>query len=387
MLILKKKYLLATTRITIMKLRLKVGIVGATGAVGQTAIDILENDFSAFEVEELMLFASRSSAGKRVVFRCGGNQHNLKVEETKIESLLKCDVVFFATDSFVSLEFIPQLAKAGVLCVDKSSAYREDPKVPLVVPEVNEKELAKEGFLDFPVVANPNCCATPLAVALAPLHKAFEIQRVIVSTYQSVSGSGKPGLDVLREESKDFFDLQDLNPLPSQVYPKAIAFNVFPFVSQILENGDTEEESKLIFEVKKILNLWNLPISATSVRVPTFVGHAESVTVELKSEQFNVAGARKLFESSPGVCFVDEWETPASEEAQLPMKFPTPRDVQGLDPVFVGRVRSSGAFEKGLSFWLCADNLRKGAALNGIQIVNSFCALGLMAKLRQKRSA
>ena len=368
------------------KLRLKIGVVGATGAVGQTAVEILEDDFPHFELEQLRLFASKSSAGKRVSFRAKGLDVQLEVEETKFESLSACDVVFFASDSSVSLEHIPRLAELGVLCIDKSSAYRDNSAVPLVVPEVNGDLLSSEEILGFPVVANPNCCATPLVVALAPLHKAFGLERVVVSTYQSVSGTGKPGLDVLRQESKEFFGLQDLTPQASQTYPTAIAFNVMPFVAKILENGDTDEESKIVFEARKILRLPDLPISATSVRVPTFVGHAESVTVQFQAPSFDVQQARTLLASAPGIQFVDEFAKQTSDEDEPQIAFPTPRDVQGKDPVFVGRVRSAEAFPRGLALWICADNLRKGAALNSIQIVDSFCQQGMMEKLLQKRN-
>jgi aspartate-semialdehyde dehydrogenase len=371
-----------------MKLRLKIGIVGATGAVGQTAIDILENESAFFEIEALRLFASRSSVGKRQSFRKGGLDVSLEVEDTTLESLLSCDVVMFATDSFVALKFVPELAKAGVLCIDKSSAYREDPLVPLVVPEVNAHALLESSLMDFPVVANPNCCATPLAVALGPLHKAFGLKRVIVSTYQSVSGTGKPGMEVLREESKSFFSLQDLSPTPSQVYPKAIAFNVIPFVASLSKEGHTEEETKIILETRKILGLPSLPMGVTSVRVPTFVGHAESVTIEFSSTEFTVAKAKSILSDSPGICLVDEWTKATDDDDELGdvLSYPTPRDVQGKDPVYVGRVRHADVFDFGLSLWICADNLRKGAALNSIQILESFCKQGLMAVLLKKRS-
>jgi aspartate-semialdehyde dehydrogenase len=385
-------------------LDLVIGVVGATGAVGQTALDILGDAFPGFRVAQLRAFASRSSVGKRVAFGAG----HVAVEETRFEALLECDAVLFATEAAISREFIPRLAEAGVLCVDKSSAYRDDPSVPLVVPEVNGAALLPDALGAFPVVANPNCCATPLAVALAPLAEAYGLERVIVSTYQSVSGTGKQGIDVLNEETRAFLRSEDLSCHPSSVYPKSIAFNVMPFVAKILPSGDTDEEAKIVQETRKLLGLPGLPVSATSVRVPTFVGHAEAVTVEL-SRDTSLADVRALLARAPGVVLVDEFAGDAvsgaadaeraragatsdhdhndddDEGTDEPTLFPTPRDVHGKDAVYVGRVRKAEVFRNGFALWIAADNLRKGAALNAIQIIDACSRNGTLGALRSRR--
>lgn len=377
-------------------LDLVIGVVGATGAVGQTALDILGHaDFEGFRVKRLRVFASKASTGKRLAW---GTQ-SVTVEETTPEALLGCDAVLFATEASLSREYIPMLAEAGVLCVDKSSAFRDDPRVSLVVPEVNPDMLSPERLVASPIVANPNCCATPLVVALKPLADAFGLERVIVSTYQSVSGTGKPGLDVLGEETRRFLQSEDLSCRASSVYPKSIAFNVMPFVAKVLPSGDTDEEAKIVFETRKILGLATLPVSATSVRVPTFVGHAEAVTVQL-SRPASLEKVRRLLASSPGLRFVDEFanavdvpahmrsdaeETEEDDDGDDVTFFPTPRDVHGKDAVYVGRVREAAVFENGFALWIAADNLRKGAALNAIQIIDACSRNGTLVALRARR--
>ena len=363
-------------------MELTIGIVGATGAVGQTALDVLTEPFKGFKVKKVKVFASRASIGKKVSF--GSAQ--LTLEETTLESLKQCDAVLFASEASVSQEFIPDLAASGVLCVDKSSAYRDHVEVPLVVPEVNSQCLHPDLLVKFPVVANPNCCATPLVIALKPLLENFGIERVIVSTYQSVSGAGKPGIDILHEEAKAFFAAEDLTCGSSAVFPKSIAFNVMPFVAKILPHGDTDEEIKIISETRKILSQPQLKMAVTSVRVPTFVGHAEAVTVELTSRasgKISVQEVRQALAKFPGLVFIDEFAQP--EDDQDIALFATPREVHGTDAVYVSRVRDAGAFENGFSMWIVADNLRKGAALNAVQIIEACCLNGTMAQLAAKR--
>jgi aspartate-semialdehyde dehydrogenase len=351
-----------------------LGIVGATGAVGQTALEILEQRGSPFS--HIKLYASKASAGKLISF----GQTKILVEETNIDSLLECDAVLFATDSHVSLEFIPRLAEKGILCVDKSSAFRADPRIPLIVPEVNGSLLFKEGLRSLPIVASPNCCTIPLVMVLKALDDAFSVKKTIVSTYQSVSGSGKPGVDILTQETKDFFNMPDLSCQKSFVFPKSIAFNVMPFVASILENGDTDEESKIMFETKKVLDKPNFPIAATSVRVPTFVGHGESVTLEL-GKNFDILKVIETLSKFPGLRVVDEQKreqtfvVPQEDEDNLPEDFVTPREAHGRDEVFVSRIRKCEVFENGLSLWIVSDNLRKGAALNALQIIELFYSL------------
>lgn len=364
------------------KKNLCVGIVGATGVVGQTALDVLLNDFEGFAASKVRVFASKSSAGKKTTF----GRQDLVLEETNFENLTQCDVVFFASDSSIALEFIPRLAEKGILCIDKSSAYRENPKVPLVVPEVNGHTLSKEVLTQFPVVANPNCCATPLVMLLKPLQKSFGLERVVVSTYQSVSGAGKAGIDVLREEVQSFFRDEDLSTRASSTFPKPIGFNVMPFVANILPDGNTDEEAKIVAETRRILETPELKISATSVRVPTFVGHAEAVTVELK-QKASVEELETVLSKFPGVQVV-RYNTASDVDDETDVTlFPTPRDVHGKDDMFVGRIRPTAVFDNGFSFWVACDNLRKGAALNAIQILDLCCKNGVMDALLSKKKA
>jgi aspartate-semialdehyde dehydrogenase len=352
---------------------LTLGIVGATGVVGQTALDILGDENLDFPVKVVRAFASPASVGKRLSW----GTKSVVVEATEAEALAQCDAVLFASEADISRRFIPGLIERGILCVDKSSAFRDDTSVPLVVPEVNGKLLGKELMQGKPLVANPNCCTTPLVMVLDVIRKNFGLKRVIVSTYQSVSGAGKPGLEVLEEEARQFFNTQDLSVKPSRAFPKSIAFNVMPFVAKILPNGDTDEESKIIFETRKILDLPDLPVEATSVRVPTFVGHAESVTVET-DRPVNVAELEKMLASAAGIAVVaNENPKPATDSEESPdvAFFPTPRESQGRDEVLVGRVRTAKVFANGVSLWLVSDNLRKGAALNALQVVEA-CAKG-----------
>ncbi|MEN9530747.1 MAG: hypothetical protein RI932_2620 [Pseudomonadota bacterium] len=353
---------------------LTLGIVGATGVVGQTALDILGDGSLELQVKEVRAFASSASVGKRLSW----GSRPVTVEATELDSLLQCDAVLFASEAEISKRFIPELTARGVLCVDKSSAFREDTAVPLVVPEVNGKLLKSAELKKRPLVANPNCCTTPLVMVLDVLRREFGLKRVIVSTYQSVSGAGKPGLEVLEEEARQFFTAQDLSVKASRAFPKSIAFNVMPFVAKILPNGDTDEEQKIIFETRKILDLPELPVEATSVRVPTFVGHAESVTVETE-KPVDLSKLETLIASSKGMMCIPNVNPGTSsagtdsEDTPDVAFFPTPRESQGRDEVLVGRLRTAKVFAHGVSLWLVSDNLRKGAALNALQVVEA-CA-------------
>ena len=349
-----------------------IAIVGATGAVGQTLLEMMEQSDTQFE--QIKLFASKSSAGKVVPFR----DQKIAIEEINLNSLLECSTAIFATDSSISEKYIPLLAEKGILCVDKSSAFRMNVKVPLVVPEVNGELLTTQEFRTYPVVASPNCCTIPLVMVLKALDDKWKVKKTIVSTYQSVSGAGKPGVDILTEESKQFFLTHDLTNQKSTLFPKSIAFNVMPFVSSILENGDTDEESKIMMETKKILNNQNLAMAATSVRVPTFVGHGESVTIQLE-KNFDIEEAITALSKFPGIRVVDEkifsknlYSDIDDEDANLIENFVTPREAHGRDEVFVSRLRKCEVFENGLSLWIVSDNLRKGAALNAWQIVQKY---------------
>lgn len=359
-------------------LELTIGIVGATGVVGQTALDLLADEFSGFKVTKLKLYASRSSAGKIIAFR----NSKVTVEEPNLQSMLECHAILFATDASISNEFIPKLAEHGILCVDKSSAFRAHPSVPLVVPEVNGNLLTKEKLSHFPVVASPNCCTIPLVMVLKPLQEKFGLQRAIISTYQSVSGAGKPAIEVLTDEAKNFFINHDLTCGKSDIFPKSIAFNVMPFVAGILENGDTDEELKIIAETRKILNSPSLPLAATSVRVPTFVGHGESVTLEFSTKVTAIQIKETLSQFS-GICVIDE-KSALNEELSNYGTFVTPREAHGKDEVFVSRVRTTEVFPNGISLWIVCDNLRKGAALNAIQIINQCALNGTIKSISSK---
>lgn len=349
-------------------LELTIGIVGATGVVGQTALDILTDEFSGFKVKNIKLYASKASAGKKVPFK----NNKITIEEINLDSLSQCNAVLFATDASISAEFIPLLAEKGILCIDKSSAFRSHPTVPLVVPEVNGHLLNSQHLKAFPVVASPNCCTIPLVMILKPLQDTFGIQRVILSTYQSVSGAGRPGIDILTEETKEFFTKQDLSCAKSNVFPKSIAFNVLPYVAGILADGDTDEEAKIIAETRKILELPDFPIAATSVRVPTFVGHGESVTLELKAPA-TLPEVKNTLKAFPGITLIDE-TSGLDENLSQYGQFVTPRECHGKDEVFVSRLRRVSAFPNGFALWSVSDNLRKGAALNAIQVINT-CAI------------
>lgn len=367
------------------KIPIKVGVVGSTGLVGESLLDLLSNAWNHFEVKEIHLFASKNSVGKRVYF---GNRSEV-IKEMNLESLSQCQAVFFASDFQISKEWIPVLAKKGILCIDKSSAYRADPDVPLCVPEVNPHHILIEKLKNFPVIANPNCCATPLVLALKALSPLSALEALVVSTYQSVSGAGKPAMDVLREETQLLFRNGELSPAVGGVFPKPIAFNVMPFVAEILKSGDTDEELKIRQECAKILDWGDIKLDATSVRVPTFVGHALSVVVALK-DPVAVPAAIEAIHGFPGLAYV-----PTSQTSDLPSEdrdtllqaspFATPRDVAGGDIVLVSRMRKSNVFENGLNFWVVGDNLRKGAAQNAVQILDLCCQKGLFEVLGMSR--
>lgn len=367
---------------------LKIGLVGATGVVGQTLLDLVDGPFSAVKVTQVRAFASPSSVGKRLSCAVGTS---VTVEAPSAAALSECDAVFFAAEADVAKKYVPGLVERGVLCIDKSAAYRADPAVPLVVPEVNGAVLGKAPFASPLVIANPNCCAIPLVMTLAPLEKTYGVKRVVVSTYQSVSGAGKPGMGVLEEETRAFFSTTGaLHPEPSAVFPQAIAFNVIPYVAALLENGDTDEEAKIIAETQRLLARPELPIAATSVRVPTFVGHALSVTVELGNATAvpTVEGIEDVLRAFPGIELAEaprgRWQhdidayKSGAEGAAAP--FATPRQAQGADSVFVSRVRPAKVFENGFSLWIVCDNLRKGAALNALQIIDHLASKGLLPK-------
>ena len=314
-----------------------VAIVGATGNVGRKFLEILEE--RNFPVKELYLFASKRSAGKTLKFK----GEDLLVEElceANIENK-KIDFALFSAGGSVSLEFAPIFAKHGAVVIDNSSAWRMDKEVPLVVPEVNPEDVKWHKG----IIANPNCSTIQAMVALKPLYDKYGIKRIVYSTYQAVSGAGIQGI----------LDLQEGT---TKKFPYPILGNVIPHIDVFLDNGYTKEEIKMIEETKKILHDDNLRITATTVRVPVLNAHSESINVELNSE-FELENVIDLFNSSKGIIVHDDVEN---------LKYPTPLELSGKDEVFVGRIRRDFSLDNGLNLWVVADNIRKGAALNAIQI-------------------
>jgi len=320
----------------------KIGIVGASGLVGRTLLAVIAEH--RFPFSELRLFASDQSEGNQLQF--GNHKYALRrLEHNCFEGL---DFVFFVSTNQVSLDWAPDAVKSGALVIDNSKAYRMDPEVPLIVPEINGNQL----FRNRGIIANPNCSTVQTVMALYPLEKEFGLQRVVVSTYQSVSGSGKLALEQLKSERAG---VKEVHP---KVYPHPIFNNCLPHIGTFLENGYTDEEMKMVHESRKILNLPELRITATTVRVPVEYSHSISVNVELKKD-FTLETVRNLYTKMPGVILRDE-----------PQKniYPLAREVSGQDAVFVGRIRRDFSIPNGLNLWVVADNLRKGAASNALQI-------------------
>ncbi|MDM0976490.1 aspartate-semialdehyde dehydrogenase [Clostridium perfringens] len=314
-----------------------VAIVGATGNVGRKFLEILEE--RNFPVKELYLFASKRSAGKTLKFK-GEDVLVEELCEANIENK-KIDFALFSAGGSVSLEFAPIFAKHGAVVIDNSSAWRMDKEVPLVVPEVNPEDVKWHKG----IIANPNCSTIQAMVALKPLYDKYGIKRIVYSTYQAVSGAGIQGI----------LDLQEGT---TKKFPYPILGNVIPHIDVFLDNGYTKEEIKMIEETKKILHDDNLRITATTVRVPVLNAHSESINVELNSE-FELENVVDLFNNSKGIIVHDDVEN---------LKYPTPLELSGKDEVFVGRIRRDFSLDNGLNLWVVADNIRKGAALNAIQI-------------------
>jgi aspartate-semialdehyde dehydrogenase len=322
-----------------------VAICGASGAVGQEFIRILEQ--REFPVRELRLLASARSAGREMLYK----GVPLTVQETTREAFRGVDLALFSAGAGASREWAPAAVAAGAVVVDNSSAWRMEPDIPLVVPEVNPEDIGRHGG----IIANPNCSTIQMVVALQPLHRANPLKRVIVDTYQSVSGAGGRGIIELQGQTADVL----AGRAPSlKVHPQQIAFNVIPKIDVFMDDGYYKEEWKMIHETRKIMHLPNLAVSATCVRVPVVVGHAEAVHAEFE-RPMNPAEARALLAEAPGVVVVDN----AAEAV-----YPLPIDAAGRDEVFVGRIRQDASHPNGLAMWIVSDNVRKGAALNAVQI-------------------
>jgi aspartate-semialdehyde dehydrogenase len=329
------------------KQKYRVAVVGATGAVGKEMISVLEE--RAFPVSELIPLASYRTAGTQVSF----DNQSIIVKELKTDSFEGIDIALFSAGAGVSNEFAPLAVKAGTVVVDNSSAFRMNPEVPLVVPEVNPDAIKTHKG----IIANPNCSTIQMVVALKPIHDHAKIKRIVVATYQAVSGTGKEAVDELLDQSKMIFNFQQ-NEIQPTVYPHQIAFNCLPHIDVFLENGYTKEEMKMVNETKKIMGDDSVQVTATTVRVPVFVGHSEAVNVELE-KPLSPEECRKILQKSPGVIVVDD---PARNI------YPLPINAAGEDSVFVGRIRRDETVPSGLNLWIVADNLRKGAALNAVQI-------------------
>jgi aspartate-semialdehyde dehydrogenase len=337
-----------------------VAVVGATGNVGRVMLETLER--RGFPLERIVLLASKRSAGQTVVFR----GRACLVRDLAETSFKGVDVVLASAGAAVSREFAPRAAEAGAVVVDNSSAFRMEAGVPLVVPEVNVQALA--GHKN--IVANPNCSTAQLVTALAPLHRAAGIKRLVIATYQSVSGTGRAAVEECLRQARS---LLDGAPAAAAVYPHPIAFNVMPHCDQFEANGYTREEMKLVNETRKILGDPNIAISATAVRVPVLRGHAESVNVEI-GQPMPAGQVRKLLSEAPGVCLVDD---PADNA------YPMPLYAEGRDEVFVGRVREDISCQhagRGFEMFIVADNLLKGAALNAVQIAEELLKRGLLTR-------
>jgi aspartate-semialdehyde dehydrogenase len=326
----------------------RVAVVGATGNVGREILNILHE--RQFPLAELAAVASARSTGDMIDF--GDSGQELKVRNLEHFDFAGWDIALFAAGSEASKVHVPRAAEAGCTVIDNSSLFRMDPDVPLIVPEVNAHAI--DGYRAKNIIANPNCSTAQMVVALKPLHDAAKIKRVVVSTYQSVSGTGKAGMDELFEQSRNIFVGDPSEP---KVYPKQIAFNVIPHAGSFLDDGSTTEEWKLVVETKKILDP-AIKVSATCVRVPVFVGHSEAVNIEFENE-ISAKEAQEILREAPGVMLIDKREDGG---------YITPVECVGDYATFVSRVREDHTVENGLSIWVVSDNLRKGAALNAVQI-------------------
>ena len=328
--------------------KVDIAIVGVTGVVGEAMLSILEE--RKFPAGKIHVLASQRSAGKRVPF---GEKH-LVVKDLAEFDFSQVQVALFSAGAAVSAEYVPKAVDAGCICIDNTSQFRYDDEIPLVVPEVNPERIAD--YRQRGIIANPNCSTIQLLVALNPLHRAVGIERINVCTYQSVSGAGHKAIEELAGQTARLLNGQSIKP---HVFPKQIAFNVLPQIDRFMENGYTREEMKMVWETRKILGEESIQVNPTAVRVPVFFGHSEAVHIETR-EKISAKLARDLLLNSPGIELVDEcddggYPTPVTESA-------------GQDGTFVGRIREDISHPRGLNLWIVSDNVRKGAALNTIQI-------------------
>ena len=338
-----------------------VAIVGATGNVGREMLGILAE--RSFPADEIVALASRRSQGVDVSY----GERTLKVKALEHHDFSGTDICLMSAGAAVSKEYSPKIAGAGAVVIDNSSAWRYDSDVPLIVPEVNADAVA--GFRKRGIIANPNCSTAPLVVALKPLHDRARIKRVVVATYQSVSGAGKQAMDELFAQTKAVFQIDEV---AANKFPKRIAFNVIPQIDVFMEDGYTREEWKMVVETKKILDP-KIKLTATCVRVPVFISHCEAVNIEFE-QPITADEAREILRTAPGVLVIDKHE---------PGGYITPYECAGEDATYVSRIREDATVENGLVLWCVADNLRKGAALNAIQIAETLIKRNLIEAKKQ----
>jgi aspartate-semialdehyde dehydrogenase len=325
-----------------------VAVVGATGAVGEAMLSILEE--RQFPVGEVYVLASSNSVGKRIPFKEG----SLRVDDLANFDFSKVQIALFSPGASISEIYAPKAAAAGCIVIDNTSQFRYDDDIPLVVPEVNPHKIAE--YKNRGIIANPNCSTIQMLVALKPIYDAVGISRINVCTYQAVSGTGKEAMEELGKQTLNLLNLQPIKP---SVYPKQIAFNVLPQIDVFMENGYTKEEMKMVWETQKILGDANVLVNATAVRVPVFFGHSEAVHIETRSK-ISADEVRALLQNAPGITVVDERKDGCYPTAVT--------DSSGNDDVFVGRIREDISHPLGIDLWVVGDNVRKGAALNSVQI-------------------
>ena len=325
----------------------RVAVVGATGNVGREMLNILVE--RQFPVDEIVALASRRSLGSEISF----GDKTLKTKDLDTFDFTGWDMALFAVGSEATKKYAPAAAKAGCVVIDNSSLYRYDQDVPLIVPEVNPQDV--HGYSKKNIIANPNCSTAQMVVALKPLHDRAKIKRVVVSTYQSVSGAGKEGIDELWDQTKSIYNPTD--DKPASKFTKQIAFNVIPHIDVFLEDGSTKEEWKMVAETKKIVDP-SIKVTATCVRVPVFVGHAESINIEFE-DHLDEAEARDILREAPGLMVIDKREDGG---------YVTPVECVGDFATFISRIRQDSTIDNGINLWCVSDNLRKGAALNAVQI-------------------
>lgn len=329
----------------------RVVVAGATGNVGREMLNILAE--REFPIDEIVALASRKSLGTE----CSFGDKTLKTKDLDTFDFTGWDIALFAIGSEATAIYAPKAAKAGCVVIDNSSLYRYDPDVPLVVPEVNPEAVL--GYAKKNIIANPNCSTAQMVVALKPLHDRARIKRVVVSTYQSVSGAGKAGMDELWDQTKSIYNPTDSRP-PTK-FTKQIAFNVIPHIDKFMEDGSTKEEWKMVVETKKILDT-KIKVTATCVRVPVFVGHSEAINIEFE-DFLDEEEARDILREAPGVMVIDKREDGG---------YVTPIECVGDYATFISRIRQDSTLDNGLNLWCVSDNLRKGAALNAVQIAETL---------------